>query len=229
MGVYLLKDEKENIIFVNMARNLANDVRKHFHSSKRLDLIIKSKTRSIEVHVKEDEFEAVKLELELIKKYHPLLNLRGYDQKQYRFIEISTAETYPTVNLRKVMNETKPVKIIGPFPKKSSIRKLFNFAVNYFEIADCRQKIVTGRKNKIVNTCLRRKTKQCCRPCEVEIDPNYYDKKINEFNNFLEGGFPEIIDELQIKMKEYGDKYEFEKAALVRDDINSIIDLIKFK
>ena len=121
------------------------------------------------------------------------------------------------------------MKVIGPFPKKSNIRQLFNFAVNYFEIADCRQIIVTGKKNKTVTTCLRRKTKQCCRPCEIEIDQNIYHKKIDEFIKFFEGGFPEIIDELQNKMKEFGDKFEFEKAALVRDHINAITDLIKFK
>ena len=127
------------------------------------------------------------------------------------------------------MNDIKPVKTIGPYPKKSTIRQVFNFAVNYFEIADCRQKIVTGKINKTVITCLRRKTKQCCRPCEVEIDIVFYQKKISDFIKFFEGKSPEIIEELENKMKSLGEKFEFEKAALVRDDIVAIKQHIKFK
>ncbi|MFV2014033.1 MAG: UvrB/UvrC motif-containing protein [Candidatus Heimdallarchaeota archaeon] len=228
-GVYLLRDEDENVIFVNFARNLSTQVRSHFHSNKRQDIIIKSKTRSIEFIVEEDVILAAKLELGLIRKYHPPLNQRGHDQKKYRFIELTIDNKYPSAKVTKILNDKKQVKIIGPFPKKSSIRQLFSFAINYFEIADCRQIIVTGKKNKIVSTCLRRKTKQCCRPCEVEIAEKEYSKKIADFIKFFDGGFPEIIEELEGKMKELGENFDFEKAALVRDDIAVIKQHINFK
>ena len=77
-GVYLLKDEDKNVIFVNLAKNLSTKVRGHFHSNKRQDIIIKSKTRSIEFIVEEDEILAAKLELDLIQKHHPPLNQRGH-------------------------------------------------------------------------------------------------------------------------------------------------------
>lgn len=68
-GVYLLKDEDDNVIFINMATSLSKQIRSHFHSNKKQDLIIKSKTRNIELVEEEDEFAAVKLELNL-KKLH---------------------------------------------------------------------------------------------------------------------------------------------------------------
>lgn len=227
-GVYLLKDEDGNVIFINMAKSLSKQVRSHFHSTKKQDRIIKSKTRSIEVVEEEDDLAAVKLELDLIKKYHPLLNQRGHDQKKYRFIELTIQHKYPSATVKKLMTENKPVKIIGPYPKKSTIRQLFSFAINYFEIADCRQKIITGKKNKTVSHCLRRKTKQCCRPCEVEIREEVYNKKISDFVKFFEGGFPEMIDELEKNMKKMGENFEFEKAALIRDDIAAIKQHIQF-
>lgn len=228
-GVYVLKDEDNKIIFVNMANSLSKQVRSHFHSQKTQDKIIKSKTRSIEVHIEEDEIKAVRLELELIKEHHPPLNQRGHDQKKYRFIELTIQNEYPSATVRKIINENKAVKIIGPFPKKSTMRHLFNFAINYFEIADCRQKIVTGKRNKTVITCLRRKTKQCCRPCEVELDDEYYSNKVSNFIKFFEGELPEIIEELESKMDKFAQKFEFEKAGLIRDNIAVIKQHIKFK
>ncbi|MCE7736373.1 MAG: hypothetical protein GPJ54_15950 [Candidatus Heimdallarchaeota archaeon] len=224
-----MKDEDGNVIFINMTKSLSKQVRSHFHSKKRQDQIIKSKTRSIEFIIEEDVILAVKLELDSIKKHHPPLNQRGHDQKKYRFIELTIQHKYPSATGRKLMTNNKTAKIIGPFPKKSTIRQLFSFAINYFEIADCRQTIVTGKKNKTVSTCLRRKTKQCCRPCEIEISEEVYNNKISDFVKFFDGEFPEMLDDLEKKMKKYGEKYEFEKAALIRDDITAIKQHIKFK
>ncbi|MHA2338483.1 MAG: UvrB/UvrC motif-containing protein, partial [Candidatus Hodarchaeales archaeon] len=84
-------------------------------------------------------------------------------------------------------------------------------------------------KNKTVASCLRRKTKQCLRPCEIDIDHEVYSKQISNFIKFFSGELPEVIIDLEKQMKRHVDELQFEKAALIRDDITKIKQHIKFK
>ena len=60
------------------------------------------------------------------------------------------------------------------------------------------------------------------RPCELEIDNIEYRENVDQVINFMEGKLPDVLDDVEKKMREASAIEEFEKAAKYRDVMKSI-------
>lgn len=222
-GVYLMKDENENIIYVGKSINLRNRVRQYFQQSSHNNVktkMLSVQIKSFEYIVTTNEIEALILENNLIKSKKPRYNIALKDDKTYPYIKV-TNEMYPRViktrNVSKdnatyfgpyndfVANETISI-IHAIWPIRTS-RRIFPRDLN------------KGRP------CLNYHIGKCKAPCMQYISQEDYNNIIKEVLEFLESKYDDLIKSLTSQMKQASENLNYEVAASLRDRIEAIKNL----
>ena len=123
-GVYLMRDENGEIIYVGKAKSLRKRVSSYFrhtHASPRLNKLVET-IRDISTMRTETEIEALILENRLIKLYQPFFNVDLKMNERYAYIKI-TAEKHPRIIVTRVKMDDGAV-YIGPYVRVSEVRAL---------------------------------------------------------------------------------------------------------
>ncbi|MDY7019157.1 MAG: excinuclease ABC subunit UvrC [Chloroflexota bacterium] len=224
-GVYLFKDSEGKVIYAGKAANLSNRVRSYFGSSSSLSPKIQQlvpKISDFEFMVTSSEQEALILECNMIKKYQPRYNVRLKDSKSFPYLKISVNEDWPGVYItRRLQNDG--ARYFGPFASASSVRKTLRLVKKIFPFRSC-NKSITGNDKR---PCLNYHIHRCLGPCIGAVSREEYHEVINQVILFFEGRQELIIRELNKKMVESSRQFQFEKAALYRDQIRAVEDVIE--
>ena len=216
-GVYVMRDKNDTIIYVGKAISLKNRVRQYFRKNNKTARIEKmvSLIDHFEYIVVDNEAEALILECNLIKKNRPKFNVLLKDDKTYPYIKIDVKSDYPGVFItRRVINDGS--KYFGPYANPGAAKEMIDFIKQKYKIRQCRT-----LKNR-ERPCLNYHINRCLAPCMGYVTPQEYKKQIDEIIDLLEGKTEKIIKELENQMQEASIKLEFEKAAELRDRIQSI-------
>ena len=216
-GVYVMRDKNDTIIYVGKAISLKNRVRQYFRKNNKTARIEKmvSLIDHFEYIVVDNEAEALILECNLIKKNRPKFNVLLKDDKTYPYIKIDVKSDYPGVFItRRVINDGS--KYFGPYANPGAAKEMIDFIKQKYKIRQCRT-----LKNR-ERPCLNYHINRCLAPCMGYVTPQKYKKQIDEIIDLLEGKTEKIIKELENQMQEASIKLEFEKAAELRDRIQSI-------
>ena len=221
-GVYIMHDEKDNIIYVGKAISLKNRVRQYFQSSRNKGVKIEQMVthiRRFEYIVTDSELEALVLECNLIKEHRPKYNTMLMDDKTYPFIKVTTNETFPRVILSRKMLKDK-AKYFGPYTSAQAVRDTIDLIHKLYHVRSCNRNLPrdTGKERP----CLNYHIKQCDAPCQGYISQEEYGKSINEVIRFLNGHYDSILSELEKKMNEASEALEFERAIEYRELLNSV-------
>lgn len=216
-GVYIMRDANDEIIYIGKAKNLINRVRSYFRE--KLDRpktqILMSHFDSLEYIVTNSEKEALILEATLIKKHRPRYNVQLKDDKRYPYVKI-TNEKYPRLIITR--NITKNGIYYGPFTDVTSVKKTVKFLKSLFKIRTCRN---------MDGPCLNSQIDLCYAPCSGEISKEEYDEIINKIDLFFQGKYSVIVKNLKKEMAEAAENEQFEKAAVLRDQIISIEEIME--
>lgn len=216
-GVYIMRDANDEIIYIGKAKNLINRVRSYFRE--KLDRpktqILMSHFDSLEYIVTNSEKEALILEATLIKKHRPRYNVQLKDDKRYPYVKI-TNEKYPRLIITR--NITKNGIYYGPFTDVTSVKKTVKFLKSLFKIRTCRN---------MDGPCLSSQIDLCYAPCSGEISKEEYDEIINKIDLFFQGKYSVIVKNLKKEMAEAAENEQFEKAAVLRDQITSIEEIME--
>ena len=221
-GVYIMHDEKDNIIYVGKAISLKNRVRQYFQSSRNKGVKIEQMVthiRRFEYIVTDSELEALVLECNLIKEHRPKYNTMLMDDKTYPFINVTTNEPFPRVILSRKMLKDK-AKYFGPYTSAQAVRDTIDLIHKLYHVRSCNRNLPrdTGKERP----CLNYHIKQCDAPCQGYISQEEYGKSINEVIRFLNGHYDSILSELEKKMNEASEALEFERAIEYRELLNSV-------
>jgi len=221
-GVYIMHDEKDNIIYVGKAISLKNRVRQYFQSSRNKGVKIEQMVthiRRFEYIVTDSELEALVLECNLIKEHRPKYNTMLMDDKAYPFIKVTVNEAYPRVMLARRMQKDK-AKYFGPYTSAQAVRDTLDLLHRLYHVRSCNRSLPrdTGKERP----CLNYHIKQCDAPCQGYISQEEYGKAITEVIRFLNGNYESILKDLQEKMEEASENLEFEKAIEYRELKNSV-------
>lgn len=221
-GVYLMHDDKDEIIYVGKAISLKNRVRQYFQSSRTRTAKIEKMVSQIsrfEYIVTDSELEALILECNLIKEHRPKYNTMLKDDKGYPFIRIAVNEEFPKVMLARTMKKDK-AKYFGPYTSAGAVKDTIDLLTKIYRIRTCNRSlpkdIGKGRP------CLNYQIKQCDAPCMGYISSEDYRKKIYQVVEFLNGNYTEVLKMLEEKMYNASERMNFEEAAVCRDLINSV-------
>lgn len=221
-GVYIMHDEKDNIIYVGKAISLKNRVRQYFQSSRNKGVKIEQMVthiRRFEYIVTDSELEALVLECNLIKEHRPKYNTMLMDDKAYPFIKVTTNEPFPRVMLARKMLKDK-ARYFGPYTSAQAVRDTIDLLHKLYHIRSCNRSLPKDIGKE--RPCLNYHIKQCDAPCQGYISKEEYAKAVQEVIRFLNGNFDVILKELQEKMDAASEALEFEKAIEYRELLNSV-------
>lgn len=221
-GVYLMHDERDQIIYVGKAISLKNRVRQYFQSSRNKGVKIEQMVthiRRFEYIVTDSELEALVLECNLIKEHHPKYNTMLMDDKTYPFIKVTVNEPFPRVLLARKMVKDK-AKYFGPYTSALAVRDTIDLIHKLYHVRSCNRNLPKDIGKE--RPCLNYHIKQCDAPCQGYLSQEAYGKAITEVLKFLNGNYDAILKELEEKMNTASENLEFERAIEYRELINSV-------
>ena len=224
-GCYLMKDSAGTIIYVGKAINLKNRVRSYFHDS--ADHAFKTrqmvkKIADIDIIVVNSELEALILEMNLIKEHRPYYNVRLKDDKRYPYIKIHWADDFPKLTVTRLMAEDGS-RYFGPYTSVWAVHQTLDVLRKIFPYLTCAREI-TG---KDARPCLYFDIKLCSGPCIGAIDKASYRQMIDDLCKFLEGRTEPVVKRLQEEMLAASENLNYERAAALRDQIQSIEHVVE--
>ncbi len=221
-GVYLMHDEKDNIIYVGKAISLKNRVRQYFQTSRNKGAKIErmvSQIASFEYIVTDSELEALVLECNLIKEHRPKYNTMLMDDKGYPFIKVTVEEAFPRVVLARDMKRDKS-KYFGPYTSAGAVKDTIELIRKLYHIRNCRRNLPKDIGKE--RPCLNYHIGQCDAPCQGYVSSEKYGESIERVLRFLGGHYEDVIRSLEMQMQEAAENLQFEKAAEYRELLKSV-------
>ncbi len=212
-GVYLMHNDKDEIIYIGKARILKKRVRQYFDKGRvrtpKIEKMI-SLIAWFEYIVTDSEVEALILENNLIKENHPKYNTMLKDDKTYPYIKLTVSEEYPRLVLTRVLKKDKD-KYFGPYPTGTDIKDVIDLMQQVYHIRTCRK--VFPRDFGKERPCLNYHIGRCPGVCTGCVDKNEYNENIAKIKRFLEGSSDELTEYLRDAMYSASEKMEYEEAG----------------
>jgi excinuclease ABC subunit C len=217
-GCYLMKNDKEQIIYVGKAKNLRSRVQSYFNQSNKSPKteILVSHIRDFDFMMTENDAEAFVLENNLIKKHTPKYNIRLKDDKSYPYVVINNGEPFPKLQYVRRVKRVKGIEVYGPFVTGSNISEVLRVLTKSFSLRDCSLSEFRRRKEP----CLLYQMKQCSAPCVNKISAIDYEKDLDFARDLFLGNGRKIFNELERRMQMAAEDEAFEAAAIIRDNVN---------
>jgi excinuclease ABC subunit C len=219
-GVYLMKDGQGEVLYVGKALVLRDRLRSYFGSPASLSTKIQRLVERIadfEFIVTDTEAEALILENTLIKRYRPHYNARLKDDKTYPYLKIDLAEEFPRVYITRQAADDG-ARYFGPFASSGSVRQTMDLVKKLFPYRSC-TKTITGTDPR---PCLEYFIHRCVAPCSGYASKEEYGRVIQQVILFMEGNTEAVTQDLHQRMDTAAEGLEFERAAVLRDQIRSI-------
>ena len=216
-GCYIMKDEKDEILYVGKAKVLKNRVKSYFHGTHN------EKTTRLVRHIHDFEFivtnsekESLLLEINLIKKYRPPYNIMLMDDRSYPYIVISDDPFFTVRVMRNVKN--KKQEVYGPYPSSGAANEMVRLINQYWPIRKC--------KNLPKQACLYYHMHQCAAPCIHDVDPHEMSRYRKEIRQFLKGDAQFLLKRLEQQMFKASENLQFEKAQEYKEMMESVHHVI---
>lgn len=219
-GVYFMKDETDQILYIGKSKSLRSRVRSYFrdaahHHSPRIATMV-SKVAEIEFIVTDTEAEALALEANLIKQHQPHFNVLLKDDKKYPYLCITWAEDYPRIFITRKRRNNAKSRYYGPYVDTGLLRRTLQIAKRIFPLRQRRQPLFKDRP------CLNYDIGQCPGVCQQMITPEDYHKIVQRVAMVFQGRSQELVDILTAQMEKAAENLDFEKAAVIRDQIKGL-------
>ena len=221
-GVYIMRDDKDVILYVGKAINLHNRVRSYFRENigrgPAIDQMVSLIAR-FEYIVTDSELEALVLENNLIKENSPKYNTLLKDDKTYPYIKVTVGEDYPRILFSRTMKKDKS-RYFGPYTSAAAVKDTIELLNKLYQLRTCNR--VLPRDIGIERPCLNYHIRQCLAPCQGYVSKEEYRQKVAGALEFLNGNYSPILKDLEEKMKKAAEAMEFEDAARYRDLLSSV-------
>lgn len=227
-GSYQFKDVHGRVIYVGKASNLRQRVSNYFQDPALLHprtAQMVETAETVEWVTVRNEVEALILEFSLIKEHRPRFNVRLRDDKSYPFLAVTTDEEWPRALVMRGRTR-KGTRYFGPFPHAYAIRDTLDLLLRTFPIRTCSPSKF-NQHNKLGRPCLLFHIEKCSGPCVGEVSEQEYANLVKDFCNFLDGDTDEVVQRLQDDMSLASKNLEYEKAARLRDRLQSVAKAIE--
>lgn len=224
-GVYLMKDVAGTVIYVGKAASLRSRVRSYFQSPDALaprTLALVSEIDDFEVIQTDTEAEAFLLEDSLIKQHQPRYNVRLRDDKRYPYLKI-TKEPFPRIFVVR-RRHADGARYFGPYTNVKSMRSMLKLAQKLFPIRTCTLELPLSAPRR---PCLNYHIGRCLGPCADLVSEEDYGKAVSRAAMLFEGRIGGLIRRLQEEMRTAADQEEFERAAVLRDQVAALTNSLE--
>ena len=219
-GVYRFYNAKDKVIYVGKAKNLKNRLSSYFGSN-----LAQKTYRMVHEAVRVDwtivktELEALALEFSWIKQYHPTYNVQFKDDKSYPYLAISLEDEYPRIFITR--KEKRPgLKYFGPYTNAWALRNTYEVLLKVFPVRSCSVGNFQ-RAQRSKRQCLLGDIGKCAAPCVGWVTPEEHKEIAVKLNDFMESGMEDLLPTMRHEMELAASREEFERAARLRDQIES--------
>ncbi len=220
-GVYIMRDTAGKVIYVGKSRALKNRVSGYFQESGQNSYKTDRMTSFIydfDYILCDTEIEALTLENNLIKLYHPRYNIKLKDGKSYPYLKATVNEAFPRfVMTRKRENEK--AKYFGPYTSTQTVYGIISALQKTFGLPSCRHTFPKDRGR--VKNCVYKQL-GCIAPCDPTVSSEEYKEAFMQAVSFLSGNYENILTSLTEKMEYAAENLAFEAAAAYRDRIKAV-------
>jgi excinuclease ABC subunit C len=223
-GVYLLKDATGDILYVGKAANLRNRVRSYFASPVKLPSKLSrmmGRVSDVEVIIADSEQDALLLECNLIKRYRPHYNVRLKDDKSFPYLKIDLKDDWPRICITRRLEKGNG-RYFGPYANAGSVRRTLALLQKVFPFRSCVKVPADSPR-----ACLDYHIHRCLGPCVGAVTREEYSRMIRQVVLFLEGRQERVVRDLRHKMEQAAANLEFERAALLRNQMKAIEQVIE--
>lgn len=220
-GVYIIRDKEGQIIYIGKAKRLRTRVSQYFregvpHDAKVTKMI--SHAFEFDVIVTQSEFEALVLECSQIKQHKPKYNILLKDDKGYSYVKV-TREKWPRLSAA-LQKDDENADYYGPFTSSFAVREMVEAASDVFRLPRCTrrfpQDIGKGRP------CLNAHIGKCMAVCSGKIRNEDYREAVESALHMIRHGQADIMKTLKARMEDAAGRLDFERAALIRDQLAAI-------
>ena len=220
-GVYIIRDKEGQIIYIGKAKRLRTRVSQYFregvpHDAKVTKMI--SHAFEFDVIVTQSEFEALVLECSQIKQHKPKYNILLKDDKGYSYVKV-TREKWPRLSAA-LQKDDENADYYGPFTSSFAVREMVEAASDVFRLPRCTrrfpQDIGKGRP------CLNAHIGKCMAVCSGKIRNEDYREAVESALHMIRHGQADIMKTLKARMEDAAERLDFERAALIRDQLAAI-------
>jgi len=219
-GVYRFYNSADKVIYVGKAKNLKNRLTTYFGSN-----LAQKTYRMVHEAVRVDwtivatELEALALEFSWIKQYQPTYNVQFKDDKSYPYLAISMADEFPRIFITR--KEKRPgLKYYGPYTNAWALRNTYEVLLKVFPVRSCSVGNFQ-RAQRTKRQCLLGDIGKCAAPCVGWVSPQEHREIAEKLDVFMEKGMENLLPTLRAEMELASDLEEFERAARLRDQIES--------
>ncbi len=222
-GVYLFKNKKDIPIYIGKAINIKRRLSNYSNLPKlprRLQKMV-SQTVNIDFELTESERNALLLEALLIKKFSPRYNIRLKDDKSFPLIKITYGDFPRLTRFRN--NIQKDDRVFGPFTSAFKTDIVIKILQKTFKLRSCTDLEFKNRKRP----CLLYDLKQCSAPCVQKVSRKEYSEQVVDTVKFFQGNQKKIFDKLEKQMTFFSQNQNYEKAAEIRDSLQSLNYIIR--
>jgi len=221
-GVYLFRDERDEVLYVGKAKSLRPRVRQYFQASRSdnrlgIDKLV-ARVARIETIVTGSEVEALHLEQNLVKRHRPPFNVRLRDDKSFPYIAVTLEDDYPRVMFTRKRHR-KGVLYFGPYANAKKVRETLDVLNRVFRYRPC-EGPKPGRRSGI--PCLDYHIERCLAPCVEYVSKEGYREVIDGVVEFLSGNDRPIRQQLERQMREAAAEERFEDAARYRNRLHAV-------
>ena len=222
-GSYQFKDGRGRVIYVGKASNLRQRLSNYFqaphHLHPRTRQMVET-AESVEWTTVRNEVEALMLEYSLIKQHRPRFNVRLRDDKSYPFLAVTVDDQWPRAMVMRG-RKRKGTRYFGPYAHAYAIRDTLDLLLRSFPIRTCSPGKFREHE-RLGRPCLLYHIEKCAGPCVGEIEEMPYRELVNELCDFLAGDTDDIVDRLEVEMRDAAGELEFERAARLRDRLQAV-------
>ena len=219
-GVYRFYNGKDKVIYVGKAKNLKNRLTTYFGSN-----LARKTHRMVNEAVRVDwtivatELEALALEFSWIKQYQPTYNVQFKDDKSYPYLAISMKDEFPRIFITR--KDKRPgLKYFGPYTNAWALRNTYEVLLKVFPVRSCSEgNFARAKRSK--RQCLLGDIGKCAAPCVGWVTPEEHREIAVKLDAFMEKGMEDILPTLRSEMNAASEREEFERAARIRDQIES--------
>ena len=227
-GSYQFIDRHGQVIYVGKAASLRSRLSSYFQAPDRLHPRTRQMVETaerVEWTIVRNEVEALMLEYSLIKRHHPRFNVRLRDDKSYPLLAVTTDEEWPRAVVVRGRRR-RGVRYFGPYAHAYAIRETLDLLLRSFPVRTCspgkfRQHERLGRP------CLLFHIEKCAGPCVGEVSADDYSSMVDGLCRFLGGDTEDVVRALDTEMREASAELEFERAARLRDRLDSVTKAVE--
>ena len=227
-GVYIMRDRLHRVIYVGKARDLRKRLSSYFLPSrlKKVDIKTRALIESVwefDLQIVKNETEALLLEGRLIKEFRPRYNISFKDDKRYVLVRVHMGDPFPRFSLTRLKKDDGS-RYFGPYVHPAALRTTINWLNKRFGLRVCRPLRPDEADYK---HCSNDIIKNCSAPCIGRVTPEEYKARMEQACEFLEGKSKDMIAGLEEEMQKAAARFDFEKAAELRDMVADLKQTVK--